>query len=120
MTATDQLEIIDNKIKGNPSQYDLDRLATIISALSSKYLRKYEYLTGEGLGYNPSVVEQAKFDYCPLDKTFNKGLTEEDKKEGVLKSIKNVVDKNKELLKAIKDQIIKQSESKKKLRLKTI
>ena len=50
MTATDQLEIIDNKIKGNPAQYDLDRLATIISALSSKYLRKYEYLTGEGLG----------------------------------------------------------------------
>ena len=37
MTVTDQLEIIDNKIKANPAQYDLDRLATIISALSSKY-----------------------------------------------------------------------------------
>ena len=62
MTVTDQLKIIDNKIKANQAQYDLDRLLAKISALSSGELRKYEYLTGEDLGYNPSVVEQAKFD----------------------------------------------------------
>ena len=93
MTVTDQLKIIDNKIKANQAQYDLDRLAAKISAYSSGDLRKYEYLTGEDFGYKPSVVEQAKFDYSPLGKFFNKGLNEEDKKEGLLKRLKNIEDK---------------------------
>ena len=66
MTATDQLKIIDNKIKSNQAQYDLDRLAAKISAYSSGDLRKYEYLTGEDLGYRPSVLEQTKYDYSLL------------------------------------------------------
>ena len=49
MTATDQLKIIDNKIKVNQTQYDLDRLAAKISAYSSSDLEKYEYLIGEDL-----------------------------------------------------------------------
>ena len=68
MTVTDQIKIIDNKIKANQAQYDLDRLAAKISALSSGELKKYEYLTGEGLGYQPSVLEQKKFHYSPLCK----------------------------------------------------
>ena len=55
MTVTDQLKIIDMKIKANPVQYDLDRLAVKIFAYSSGDLRKYEYQTGEELGYKPSV-----------------------------------------------------------------
>ena len=105
MTITDQIKIIDNKIKANQAQYDLDRLAAKISAYSSGDLRKYEYLTGEDLGYKPSVVEQAKFDYSPLGKIFNGKLKEEEKKEGLLKSVKNIGDKNEELLKAIEDKI---------------
>ena len=68
MTIIDELKIIDNKIKTNQAHYDLDRSAAIISALSSglKKIRKYEYLTGEGLEYQPSVLEQNKFDYSPL------------------------------------------------------
>ena len=46
MKVTDQLKTIDNKIKENQAQYDLDRLAAKISAYSSGDLRKYEYLTG--------------------------------------------------------------------------
>ena len=57
-------------------------------------------MTGEDLGYKPSVVEQAKFDYSPLAKVFDMALAEEDKKEGLLKSVKNIGDKKKELLKA--------------------
>ena len=57
-------------------------------------------MTGEELGYKQSVVEQARFDYSSLGKIFNKGLTEEDKKEGLLQSVKNIGDKNEELLKA--------------------
>ena len=40
MTVTDQLKTIDNKIKANQAQYDLDRLAARISACSSGDLRK--------------------------------------------------------------------------------
>ena len=61
---------------------------------------KYEYLTGEDLGYKPSVFEQTKFDYSPLGKICNKGLTEEDEREGILKSVKKIGHKKKELLNA--------------------
>ena len=81
MTVTDQIKMIHNKIKANQAQYDLDRLTAKISAYSSGDLRKYEYLTGEDLGYKPSVVEQAKFDYSPLGKIFNKGLKKKIKKD---------------------------------------
>ena len=47
MTLTEQVKIFDNKIKANKAQYDLDREAAKISALSSDELKKYEYLTGE-------------------------------------------------------------------------
>ena len=72
MTVTDQTKILDKKIMQNEAQYDLDRKVAKISALSSKNLDKYEYLTGEDLGLNPSTVEQAKFKYSPLGKFFNK------------------------------------------------
>ena len=98
MTVTDQTKILNRKIKQNEAQYDLDRKAAKISALSSNNLDKYEYLTGEDLGLKPSTVEQAKFEYSPLGKIFNKGLSEEDKKEGLLKKLKNIEDKNEQLL----------------------
>ena len=98
MTVTDQIKILDRKIKQNEAQYDLDREAAKISALSSNNLDKYEYLTGEDLGLKPSTVEQAKFEYSPLGKIFNKALSEEDKKEGILKRLENIKDKNDELL----------------------
>ena len=87
MTVTNQLKIIDSKIKGNQAQYDLDRLAAKISAYSSGDLRKYEYLTGENLGYKPSVFEHAKFDYSPLGNIFTKGMVKDDRKEGLFKRL---------------------------------
>ena len=65
---------------------------------------KYEYLTGEDLDYKPSVVDQAKFDYSSLSKFFNKGLKEKDKKERLLKRLKDIEDKSEEQLKAIKSK----------------
>ena len=79
MTVTDQIKILERKILQNEAQYDLDRKAAKISALSSNNLNIYEYLTGEDLDLKASTVEQAKFEYCPLGKIFNKGLKEEDK-----------------------------------------
>ena len=101
MTVPDQIKIVNKKIKQNEAQYDLDRKAAETSALSSNKLDKYEYLTGEDLGLKASTVEQAKFEYSPLGKIFNKGLSEDDKKEGILKRLENIKDKNDELLKTI-------------------
>ena len=98
MTVTDQIKILNRKIKQNESQYDLDREAAKISALSSNNLDKYELLTGEDLNLKPSTVEQTKFEYSPLGKRFNKGLSEEDKKEGLFKRLENIKDENKELM----------------------
>ena len=67
MTVTDQIKILDDKIKLNQAQYNLNREAAKISALSSEdLLEKYEYWTGEDLGYKPSAFEKAKFEYSPL------------------------------------------------------
>ena len=85
MTVIDQIKILNRKIKQNEAQYDLDRKAAKMSALSSNNLDKYEYLTGEDLGLKPSTVEQTKSEYSPLGKIFNKGLHKEDKKEGLLR-----------------------------------
>ena len=93
MTVTDQIKILNRKRKQNVSQYDLERKAAKISALSSNNLGKYEHLTGEDLGLKSSTIEQAKFEYSPLGKIFNKGLSEEDKKEGILKRLENIKDK---------------------------
>ena len=81
----------------NEAQYDLDRKAAKISALSSNNLDKYKYLR---FGLKPSIVEQAKFEYSPFGKIFNKGLNKDDQKEGPLKRLNNIEDKNEELLKA--------------------
>ena len=56
--------------------------------MSSKNLPKYGHLTSEDLGYEPSVFEQVRFDYSPLGNIFNKGLKEEDKKEGLFRRLK--------------------------------
>ena len=87
MTLTEQDKILDDKIKANQAEYDLDRKTAKIFALSNGELEKYEHLAGEDLGYKPDVIQKAKFEFSPLGKFFNKGLDESDKKEGLLKKI---------------------------------
>ena len=98
MTVTDQIKILDRKIKQNELPYDLDREAAKISTLSSNNLDKYELLTGKDLNLKSSTVEQAKIEYSPLGKIFNKGLSKVDKKEGLFKRLENIKDINKELI----------------------
>ena len=76
MTIADQIKILDKKIKQNEAQYNLDRKTAKISAFSSNDLDKFEYLIGEDLDLKLSTVEQARFEYSPLGKIFNKGLKE--------------------------------------------
>ena len=98
MTITDQIKILNRKIMQNEAQYDLHRKAAKISALFSNNLDKYEYLTGEDLGLKPSTVEQVKFEYFSLGNILNKGLSEDDKKEGLFKRLKTIEGKNEKLL----------------------
>ena len=112
MTVIDQIKILDRNIMQSEAQYDLDRKAAKISALFPNNLDKYEYLNGEDLGLKPSTAEQAKFEYSPLGKIFNKGLDEDkDKKEGLLKRLKNIEGKNEKQLQVIEDRRKKQLDS---------
>ena len=94
MTCKEQNKILDDKIKANNAQYDLDRMNAEISAYSSSGLPKYEYLTKKDLGYKPDAFEPAKFEYSPLAKVFTDGLDKSDRKEGLLKRLKNIEDKS--------------------------
>ena len=79
MTLTKQVKILGDNIKANKAQYDLDREAAKISALSFKELNKYEYLTGEDLGYKPDVIQRTKFEYSRLGEALNKVLKKDGK-----------------------------------------
>ena len=104
MKLTEKVKILDDKINVNKAQYDLDREAAKISTLSSGEFKKYECITGEDLGYKPDVIQKAKFENSQLVKVFNKGLDEREKKEGLLKRLKNIEGKNEQQLEAIIDQ----------------
>ena len=63
---------IEDQIRDEKLQYDINREAATISALSSGKIDKYEYLTGEGIlpSNQQQIIEQAKFTYSPLGKAF--------------------------------------------------
>ena len=67
------------------------------------------------MGLKPSAIEQTKFEYSPFGKIFNKGLSEDNKKEGLLKRLKNIEDKNLTQLQAIKGQGEKQLKERKNI-----
>ena len=79
MKFTDELKICDDKIKANQAQYDLDKEAAKTSALSSKDLDKYEYLTDEELALKPEPVEIKQVEHSPLAQIITKGIKKDDK-----------------------------------------
>ena len=93
---------IEDQIKGEKLQYDINREAAKISALSSGKLDKYEYLTGEEIlpSNQQQIIEYAKFTYSPLGKVFEKHTkTIEDQGKKQVKAIQD----NKQLVNIIKD-----------------
>ena len=81
MTRKEQIKILDDKIKTNERQYNLDKINAEISAYSSGYLPKYEYLTKKDLGYKADAVEKVKSEYSLLDKNV-----------GIFQRLKNIED----------------------------
>ena len=67
---------INHQIRDEKLQYDINRKAAEISALSSGKTHKYEYLTGEDilLFNQQQIIEQAKFTYSALGEAFEKQI----------------------------------------------
>ena len=63
---------IDDQVRDEKLQYDIDREVATISALSSSKIYKHEYLTGEEIlpSNQKQIIEQAKFTYSPFGKAF--------------------------------------------------
>ena len=94
---------IEDQIKDEKLQYDINREAAKISGLSSGKIDKYEYLTGEEIlpSNQQQIIEQAKFTCSPLGKAFEKQTkTIEDQGE---KQIKAIQDKSIEKIKKYSD-----------------
>ena len=90
---------IDDQIRNEKLQYDLNREAAKISALWSGKIHKYEYLTGEHIlpSNQQQTIEHAKFTYSPLGKAFEKQIkTIKDQGEKQVKALNTLKsDKNK-------------------------
>ena len=83
---------INDQIRDEKLQYDINREAAKISALPSGKIQKYEYLTGEDIlpSNQQQIVEQARFTYSPLGKAFEKQIkTIEDQGEKQIKAIQD-------------------------------
>ena len=83
---------INDQIRDEKLQYDINRKAAEISALSSGKINKYEYLTGNEIlpSNQQQIIEQAKFTYSPLGKAFEKQIeTIEDQGKEQIKAIKS-------------------------------
>ena len=67
---------LEDQIRNEKLQYDIDREAAKISSLSSGKTIKYENLTGEEIlsSNQQQIIEQAKFTYSPLGKAFEKQI----------------------------------------------
>ena len=65
---------INNQIRDEKLQYEINREAAKISALSSGKIDKYEYLTGEEMltSNQQQIIDQANFNYFPLGEVFEK------------------------------------------------
>ena len=96
---------INDQIRDEKLQYDINREAAKISALSSGKIHKYEYLTGKDIlpSNQQQIIEQAKFTYSPLGKAFDKQIkTIEDQGEKQVDALKSL--KPKEEKKPIEDK----------------
>ena len=83
---------IDDKIKDEKLQYNINKEAAKISALSSGKIDKYEVLAGEEIlpSDESRIIEQAKFTYSSLLKAFEK-------------QIKNIEDQGEKQIKALEE-----------------
>ena len=110
---------INDQIRDEKLQYDINREVAKISAISSSKTHKYEYLTGEDIlpSNQQQIIEQAKFTYSPLGKTFEKQIeTIEDQGEKQIDALKDLKSDNQLIVKeVISNDVVNNGEAKKEL-----
>ena len=95
MTGKEQNKILDAKIESNVNQYKVDRMNAEMSAFSSGDLNKCKFLKRIDLNYKPNALDEARFEFSPLGKTFSMGLDKTAQgyqEEGVIKLLKDIRD----------------------------
>ena len=96
---------INDQIKDEKVQYDINREAAKISALSSGKIHKYEYVAGEGIlpSSQQQIMEQARFTYSSLGKGLEKQIKKiEDQEQKQVDAFKEL--KSKDQTKPIEDK----------------
>ena len=107
---------INDQIKDEKLQYDINWEAAKISILSSGKNHKYEYLAGEDIlpSNQQQIIEQAKFSYSPLGKAFEKQIkTIEDQGQKQVEALKKKAindksDNNPAISKEIYDKLLEE------------
>ena len=100
---------INDQIRDENLQYNINRNAAEISPLSSSKIDKYEYLTGKEIlpSNQQQIVEKAKFTYSPLGKAFEKLIkTTEDQRKRQVEGLKYLKDHNKQLANNYEDKLL--------------
>ena len=88
---------INDQIRDEKLQYDINRKAAKISALSSVKIHKYEYVIGEDIlaSNQQEIIQQARFTYSALGKVFEKQIkTIEDQRKKQLDGLNNDENEN--------------------------
>ena len=78
MTKIEQDKILEDKIKSNTLNFNLNRQAAIVSAFADGDFDKYEYLTRTDLALKPNSLQRARFQDSPLGNLLNKKLGGDD------------------------------------------
>ena len=96
--------IIEDQVRDEKLQYDINREAAKISALSSGKIDKYEYLTCEEIlsSNQQQIIEQTKFTYSPFGKAFEKQTKTIKDQRG--KQIKSIEKESNKQIKNIKNK----------------
>ena len=100
---------INDQIRDEILQFDINREADKIPALSSGKILKYEYLTGEDIlpSNQQQIIEQTKFTYSPSGKAFEKQIkTIEDQGQRQIDALENLKDQNKQLVNDDEDKLL--------------
>ena len=110
---------INDQIRDEELQYDINKEAAKISALSSGKIHKYKYLTGKDIlpSNQQQIIEQARFTYSPLGKDFEKQIkTIEDQGKKQIDALNTLKSNNQLTIKdVIHDNTLKNDEAKRSL-----
>ena len=96
MNKTEQNKILEDKIKANTLNFNLNRQSAIVSAFEDGSFDKYEYLTQIDLALKPNSLQRARFQYSSLGDLLSKKLkVDDDDKKDDENDIQDLIDRDK-------------------------